>query len=99
MVQPPCPVQNPGDRGAGGQGGVGVGKGKHTCPLGVSWLVIISVNFHNNPVREVLLLTSLFQRLENKVKKRNHFWSLLSQDLSPNLSDSTDYKSSSVLMH
>ena len=97
MVQPPCPVQNPGDR--GGQGGVGVGKGKHTCPLGVSWLVIISVNFHNNPVREVLLFTSLFQRLENKVKKRNHFWSLLSQDLSPNLSDSTDYKSSSVLMH
>lgn len=55
------------------RGGVEVGKGKHTCPLGVSWLVIISVNFHNNPVTEVLLLTSLFQRLENKVEKKKPF--------------------------
>ena len=50
-----------------------MGKGKRTCPLGVSWLVIISVNFHNNPVTEVLLLTSLFQRLENKVEKKKPF--------------------------
>ena len=56
-----------------GRGGAEVGKGKHTCPLGVSWLVIISVNFHNNPVMEVLLLTNLFQRLENKVEEKKPF--------------------------
>lgn len=54
---------------------------------------LMSFDFHNNPMRQVLLLPTHFREEDTEVKRRNNSWSSVGQDLKPNVPDATEQSS------
>lgn len=54
--------------------------------------MLMSFDFHNNSMRQVLLLPTHFREEDTKVKRRNNYWSSVGQDLKPNVPDGTEQR-------
>lgn len=53
---------------------------------------LMSFDFHNNSMRQVLLLPTHFREEDTEVKRRNNSWSSVGQDLKPNVPNATKHR-------